>query len=738
MTQSPQNGLGFEVLETRRDPLDQLVGIEVARPLGIAVWGYSRRHQRRRLHLRYRNGPMTVDPTLRRKLIKGDPQPLEDAWLLALDDPELDLDFHHEAARALVGAGRGESLKSLLELLDEALVQRGDLAGRYRLLRDWGERILTPAKLHGEVLKLVRTRFGSHSLYGDLEEWVGLLRGKDDIAKTWEKVERLESIISYDVGSVVLLQGKGAGRVVEVNLTLKSFKVEVVGISSPIAVGFAGAKKLLTLLPEGHFLRRKVEEPHTLEVLRDKDPSALLAMVLSTVEGALTAQEVRELVSGIVSASQWTSWWNAARKHPQVVALPGGRQQYAWAASSDAATATLRRRFERAQIKERLDLLRGQEAGPLRNDMLALLGAEATKLAVKEPAKAFEVAAAIARSGAPIGDVPWAPLHLIATTDPLALLAGIEDRAARELAIQLLPTRPDGSQIAAQRVLHEDEPKLVDALLAMLSPEQLAAVEQQISSQPHRSPGAFVRLAERAADDEAARARNPSKLLVQILAALGNDKFASFRKRLEALVETGSTVPKLLPMLEEEQAKAAEEAIQRAYGLADFQRAPLLNSLYLRFPGLRPQVEAPLYATEASIEAKKAELKELLEKEIPANRKAIQEARELGDLRENFEYKSARQRHEYLSARVSQLDRDLRRARPIRFEDASLDTARIGATVEIEGEMGGTMTILGPWESDPENGILSNESEIAGKIMGRRVGDEIPGVGRIKSIRAAG
>src|SRR5690606_5223355 len=136
----------------------------------------------------------------------------------------------------------------------------------------------------------------------------------------------------------------------------------------------------------------------------------------------------------------------------------------------------------------------------------------------------------------------------------------------------------------------------------------------QVSSQPHRSPGAFVRLAERAADDEQARARNPLKLLQQLLGGLTNDKFAPFKKRIEALFETGSTAPRLLPLLDEDQARVAEEAIQRAHGLADYQRDPLLNSLHLRFPKLRRQTDAPLYATEASIEAKKAELKDLLER----------------------------------------------------------------------------------------------------------------------------
>src|SRR5260370_17704028 len=85
-----------------------------------------------------------------------------------------------------------------------------------------------------------------------------------------------------------------------------------------------------------------------------------------------------------------------------------------------------------------------------------------------------------------------------------------------------------------------------------------------------------------------------------------------------------------------------------------------------------PRVE-PIYATAESLTQKRAELEHLLKVEIPANKKAIQVAREMGDLSENFEYKSARQRDEYLSARVGKLQTELSN---VRFVDpATVDTS---------------------------------------------------------------
>ena len=103
---------------------------------------------------------------------------------------------------------------------------------------------------------------------------------------------------------------------VEANLGLESFKVDFERIRG-LTVGFKAAPKLLKpLLPE-HVLRRKLEDPASLKALA---PPELLRTVLQSYDRPLTAGEIRDILAGLVSESQWTSWWAAARKHPQVVA----------------------------------------------------------------------------------------------------------------------------------------------------------------------------------------------------------------------------------------------------------------------------------------------------------------------------------------------------------------------------------------------------------------------------------
>ena len=257
------------------------------------------------------------------------------------------------------------------------------------------------------------------------------------------------------------------------------------------------------------------------------------------------------------------------------------------------------------------------------------------------------------------------------------------------------------------------------------APELLTEVFDGIVAHPRRKAPGFIWLAENLPSFPFLEGRNPLRLMQLILSAEHAREFAPFKSRLTKLVESSDTLPHLIARLEPDQAGRAEEILERA-PYEEYVRQPLINALHLRFPERVSTVSDTLYALPASIEARRQELKALLDEEIPANRRAIEEARALGDLRENFEYKSARQRHEYLSARATNLDGDLRRAQAIDLGQVDVNEIRVGTTTTLSsGDEVRTVTILGPWESDPDAGIISYESESAQRLLGLAVGADV-------------
>jgi transcription elongation GreA/GreB family factor len=678
---------------------------------------------------------MAISRTIQNQLAKGDFEGVENEWLSRLETDPTDLDYFTGVARALAGNGEEKRARLLLEMLDEQL-REGQWAARLDLLRRVGTLLLPPDKVHPAIVSTLNKLYGDRSTFKGLAEASGLNRATHDLPKTWEKVERLESLLAFDVGTVVAMEGKGVGRVVEANLGLESFKVDFERHRG-LMVGFKAAGKLLRPLRVDHVLRRKLEDPASLKAAT---PPELLCITLQSFDRPLTAGEIREVLAGIVGESQWTSWWGAARKHPQLLASgnrqSSARQTYTWAASSGDAQDSVWKAFDRAEPRRKLELLRreGARDRELRDRMAANLVEIAEEAAEDEPGLAWEIWFGLERSGGVPEDLlrlSWAPEALLGARELGRLFEGIDERLLRERAyLMVREKRADWPAVYREALARETEPRALDTLaggLAVGAPRELERFVDSLLAQPHRQPAAFAWLAERAAVDEEMRARNPLRLLQQILGSLNRDEFATFRQRLLALAESGSTVPRLLTHLVEDQAVQAEEAVRRAAALEPYQREQLLTALELRFQSLRRNVAVPLYATPEAIEAKRAELQGILGIDIPANRKAIAEARAMGDLRENFEYKAARQRHEYLNSRATSLNTDLSRVRPIDTAGMDLSGVRIGSRAHLVGPGGRerVITLLGPWESRPEADVLSYESDLGKQLIDKPVGAAI-------------
>ncbi|MFN7963030.1 MAG: GreA/GreB family elongation factor [Thermoanaerobaculia bacterium] len=663
-------------------------------------------------------------------LAKGDFDAVEGDWFSQLEEGPEELDYFVGVARALVGHAADQRARGLLEMLYDHLGSLPAFRSRLTLLRRAGDILHSdPEQLHTSILGNLEQLYGGGPSFRGLLENVGLLRAAHDIPKTWEKVERLEQLVAFELGEVVFMEGKGAGRVVEVNLQLQSFRVEIPG-QPRMAVGFRAAPKLLKRIARDHFLHRKLNQPETLAVLARENPSEVLRILLSSYPQPLTAAEVKRDLSGLVTEAGWTSWWAAARKHPQVVATTGSRQTYTWAATNEAALSNVWTAFAKAEPRKKLELFRrdGSRDADLKARMAEDLAALAASAVATNPGLAVEIWFALDREGIAPQDEDWsAPVLLSERPDPKAVLAGVEDRALRERGYQLLPElRSDWLEQYSSALLKEEEARTLEFLAAALVREDPAGFDRIFDTavaQPAKNPAAFTWLAERAGREESLRRRSPLRLLQQILVALNLNELAPYRVRLLSLFDSGNTVPRILPLLSEDEAARASEAVAKAAGLESYRRDDLQRALELRFSSLRAPEVIPLYSLPGTLEAKQQELRAIVEKDIPANRKAIEEARAMGDLRENFEYKSARQRHEYLTARAGELNGQLTRARALDLATIEPDEARIGTTLRLSD--GRDLSILGPWESNPEGGVISYESELGKLLLGKKAGETV-------------
>ena len=132
--------------------------------------------------------------------------------------------------------------------------------------------------------------------------------------------------------------------------------------------------------------------------------------------------------------------------------------------------------------------------------------------------------------------------------------------------------------------------------------------------------------------------------------------------------------------------------------------------------------------TRQGFEALRKELQNLKKIERPRNIKAIEEARAHGDLSENAEYAAAKDRQGFIEGRINELEFKLANIDIIETDKLPKDRAVFGSKVVLENiETGEDVSyqLVGPDESDIENGRISVSSPLGKAILGRKPGDEL-------------
>jgi len=130
----------------------------------------------------------------------------------------------------------------------------------------------------------------------------------------------------------------------------------------------------------------------------------------------------------------------------------------------------------------------------------------------------------------------------------------------------------------------------------------------------------------------------------------------------------------------------------------------------------------------ATFEKLSQELEQLKNSERAKVAKIIDEARELGDLKENAEYHAAKERQGLMEARISELTDIVGRAQVVDPSTLAHERVSFGSTVILtdqESEEEIKYTIVGVQESNPSSGLISIESPMAKALLGKEEGDEV-------------
>jgi transcription elongation GreA/GreB family factor len=230
---------------------------------------------------------------------------------------------------------------------------------------------------------------------------------------------------------------------------------------------------------------------------------------------------------------------------------------------------------------------------------------------------------------------------------------------------------------------------------------------------------------------------NP-RLLSSIIGALERDQFVEAKRdrRLhDLLLNDKELIPDLIATATNEDMRNIMQKLMRTPVFEELNKRSLLGRIIRVFPEMQALLsgesdarQETLIVSWESLEKRKNAFDELVNKTIPENVKEISVARSYGDLRENFEFKAAKEMQRVLGRRRSEMERDLGLARGTDFANPDTSRVSIGTVITLRETTDGRIdvyTILGAWDGDPEKGIVSYQSALAQALLGHQPGEQI-------------
>src|SRR5438477_333658 len=319
---------------------------------------------------------------------------LESLWMDRIESDPSDVDAFLRTAKALRKAEQRTQSDTLLGLLGDTYLERKMWHERLQVLKESGRLSKHPSTLRPQIEQALRGAYGSRKNFQRVYDFAGF---SEPTSNPVERAEKIENALQYEEGEMYFMVGRGAGVVTELNPDLGICRLDFEK-EKRVSVPLGAAAKYLIPLPEGHVLREKFTRGEQLKAEAKSSPPQFFARILQSFGRPMTMSEVRDAVIGIVPEEKWSSWWTSARKNPQIVVSgTGAKATYSWSASTGEADKTIRREFERAHAKAKLDLARKHtgRSKELADFFSAQLAADATRLSRSDPATAWQILATL-------------------------------------------------------------------------------------------------------------------------------------------------------------------------------------------------------------------------------------------------------------------------------------------------------------------------------------------------------
>lgn len=692
---------------------------------------------------------------------KGLPTNVREIWQKLVEYCPQDLDFFYHIQKKIAAQISPDKAAMLLM----------DLYNHYKNLNDW-DTALDILKLileYDEKSPVLRREFiecysGKYAGHSRLQDYLRLSNINQSYRSLHEAIAEFEKHISFDIGNFVFHRTWNIGRIANIQgdeVTIDFAKSRGHKMSLKMAID-----SLMPLSKDHIWVLKAIWKKEKLYTKVKNDPEWTLKTIIKSFDNQADLKKIKaELVPSVLSLSEWNSWSARAKDILKTNSMFGN-------SADDISVFIVRDRpqsFEEKiynQFKAEKDFFARVsyfrefiEENRFDSDYFTeMLGFFTVYLKTFQTADEYVVSSYFIIKELVSIDGRYAQYLTVNFTelfaqieDPLSVYLNIKDTELRNSFVQSIKTFiPNWPAIFIKLLPYARSMKMLEWLESAGHEDMLKKMAMDIIENYRDHREAFIWLVKDLNEKPwfADLGIVYEKILLTLLhivditfKEIENHKDTTENKKINRIVQQLLFKDRLLEkfMLSSD---TTVQTIERVYALLmDIReidpavKMDIKRKVAEKFPSFKFGAEEEkltvsrgLMVTARQYEEKQKLLAHIMENDVPQNQREIAFALSLGDLRENAEYKAAKEKQDELNAKVGKLKTELEKAQI--FDKTTVTTSKIsfGTKVFLKNELTGedeVYTILGPWESDPSNNVISYLSPLGKKLFNHKVGDTI-------------
>ncbi|HSY18830.1 MAG TPA: GreA/GreB family elongation factor [Candidatus Acidoferrales bacterium] len=548
----------------------------------------------------------------------------------------------------------------------------------------------------------------------------------------------------------------GFGKIKAVDTVFARFTIDFPGKSGH-TMDLSFAAEQLKAIPKDHILARKAADIEAVRHLAAHHLD-LIKLVLNSFGGKATTDQIQAALVPDVIRDDWKKWWETAKREmkkdghfivpvkktePVVYQAQETSLQDRVLTDFRAAKGLKARILVVAEILKAVPDLKDKYAAA--NEVIAALNADISAYQRTQPAVALEAIfvrdelRADAAAQPVAGEVTAAQIWSQDGIKFGALLEAIPAAKHHRALESFKAANPERWSEVLRGAINLVSAKLAKEIANLLITNgMLGQLKETLARHinQHSASSELLLWFAKERNEDFVDILGP-EVFRAMLSAMERDQFNERRSnRLrDFILEDQALIAELTASADIEIIKDLTRALKLSPVFDDMDKRSLLARLVKAHPAVQVLVsgeqtkqEATLIVSWESLERRRVEYQELVEKKIPANSKEIAIARSYGDLRENHEYKAAKEMQKILMRQKEDLEAALNRARGADFTNVSTELVGPGTIVQVTDVQSNhveTFTVLGAWDSDPDKGIISYLTPVAMALVNHKVGDEV-------------